>query len=50
MWGNVENYIRRLLGVGKKTSTKGMLIECGKYPLYMKVFIHIIRYWIRLKS
>ena len=27
-----------------------MLIECGKYPLCMKVYIHIIRYWIRLKS
>ena len=27
-----------------------MLIECGKYPLCMKVYIQIIRYWIRLKS
>ena len=57
MWGRkmeinkvLENYIRQLLGVGKKTSTKGRLIECGKYPLCMKVFIHIIRYWISLKS
>ena len=27
-----------------------MLIEYGKYPLCMKVYIHIIRYWIRLQS
>ena len=25
-----------------------MLIECGKYLLCMKVYIHIISYWIRL--
>ena len=24
-----------------------MLIECGKYPLCMEVYIHIIRYWIK---
>ena len=44
----VHNFIKQILGVGKKTSTNGILAECGKYPLSMKIYILIIRYWLRL--
>ena len=46
----VHNFIKQILGVGKKTSTNGILAECGKYPLCMKIYILIIRYWIRLRT
>ena len=36
----VHNYIKQILGVGKKTSTNGILAECGKYPLCMKKYIY----------
>ena len=46
----VHNFMTQLLGIGKKTSNNGILAECGKYPLGMKIFILIFRYWIRLRA
>ena len=45
-----HNFIKQILGVGKKTSNNGVLAECGKYPLCMKIYIQIIRYWTRLRT
>ena len=46
----VHNFITQLLGIGKKTSNNGILAECGKYPLYMKIFVQIFRYWVRIRT
>ena len=44
----VNSYLRQILGVGKNTSTWGILTETGKYPISVKVYIQIMKYWIRL--
>ena len=46
----LNNYIRQILGVDKKTSKNGILSECGKFPLCLKVYVQIVRYWIRLHT
>ena len=46
----VKNYIQQILGVNKRTSVNGILSECGKFPLCMRSYIQIIRYWIRLHT
>ena len=46
----LKSYIQQILGVNKKTSNNGLLTECGKFPLCMKAYIQIIRYWVRLQT
>ena len=46
----VRNYIQQILGVDKKISNNGIMTECGKFPLCMKAYIQIIRYWILLQN
>ena len=55
MW-NVEcdvnkvtlSFLRQLLGVHKKTSSLALLGETGKYPLSVKIFQLIVKYWFRM--
>ena len=42
------SFLRQLLGVHKKTSNLAILGETGKYPLSIKAYIHIFKYWSRL--
>ena len=44
----LNSFLRQILGVRKKTTTWGILSETGKYPLIMKVYIQIMKYWTRL--
>ena len=44
------SFLRQLLGVHKKTSNLGILSETGKYPLSVKIFTRIIKYWYRLET
>ena len=46
----VHSFLRQILGVGKATSTWGILTETGKYPIIMKIYIQILKYWVRLLS
>ena len=42
------SFLRQLLGVHKKTSNLALLGETGKYPLSVKIFQQIVKYWFRL--
>ena len=44
----VNGFLKQILGVQKKTTTVGVYSECGKYPICMKIYVQIIKYWIRL--
>ena len=44
----IRSFLRQILGVGKKTSTWVITTETGKYPIVLKVYIQIMKYWIRL--
>ena len=44
----VLGFLRQVLGLHKKSSTLAMLAEAGKYPISVKVFTCIVKYWIRL--
>ena len=46
----IIGFLRQLLGVNKKTTNIGVLAETGKYPIAIKIFDQIIRYWPRLKT
>ena len=46
----VLGYLRQILGVSKKTSNIGILSEVGKFPIALKIFQHILRYWKRISS
>ena len=46
----VLSFIRQLLGVHKKTTNLAILGETGVYPIAVKMFIHIIKYWFRMKN
>ena len=43
------SFLRQLLGVHKKASNLAVLGETGKYPLSIKIFTHILKYWFRIK-
>ena len=43
-------FIRQLLGVNKKSTNLAVLSETGKYPICIKIFSQIIKYWERLKK
>ena len=42
------SFLRQTLGVHKKTPNMAILGEMGKYPLSVKIFTQIIKYWFRL--
>ena len=44
----VLSFVRQLLGVHKKTTNLATLSETGKYPLSVKIFVRIIKYWFRI--
>jgi hypothetical protein len=46
----VMNFLRQLLGVNNKTTNIGIMSETGKYPIMMKVYTQIYKYWLRLKN
>ena len=46
----ILSFIRQILGVQKKPCNIAILSETGKYPIAIKVFNAIIKYWLRLHS
>ena len=42
--------LRQTLGLQKKTTRLGMLAEVGKHPLCMRMYIQIMKYYVRLIS
>lgn len=42
------SFLRQLLGVHKKTPNLAILGETGKYPISIKIFTQILKYWYRL--
>ena len=46
----VMNFLRQLLGVHNKTSNIGIMSETGKYPIMMKVYTLIYKYWLRVSN
>ena len=42
------SFIKQILGVTKYTSNIATLAECGKFPLQLKIYVQIIKYWMRL--
>ena len=45
----ILSFLRQTLGVHKKTSNLAIFGETGKYPISVKIFVHILKYWYRLK-
>ena len=43
-------FIRQLLGVHKKTTNIAIKAETGKYPMSLKIYSQIFKYWIRLTT
>ena len=43
-----SSFLRQLLGVHKKTPNLAILGETGKYPISIKIFTQILKYWYRL--
>ena len=46
----VLGFLKQLLGVNKKTANIAIHAETGKYPICLKMFNHIIKYWLRLNT
>ena len=44
------SFLRQILGVHKKTCNIAILSETGKYPIAIKIFKAVIKYWLRLHS
>ena len=45
-----HSFLKQILGVTKYTSNIATLAECGKFPLQLKIYVQIIKYWMRLFS
>ena len=43
-------FLRQLLGVHKKTTSMAIHAETGKKPISIKIFVLIIKYWLRLST
>ena len=55
MWNHAQeinktniSVIRQLLGVHKKSSNMAVLGETGKHPICMKIYINLMKYYLRL--
>jgi hypothetical protein len=46
----VLSFLRQILGVHKKTTNLGLLAETGKFPICLKVFSYIMKYWMRVST
>ena len=46
----ILGFLRQLLGVHKKTTNIAIQAETGKYPICIKIFTLIIKYWVRLNT
>jgi hypothetical protein len=46
----VLSFLRQILGVHKKTTNLGLLAETGKFPICVKVFSYIMKYWMRVST
>jgi hypothetical protein len=46
----ILGFLRQLLGVNKKTCNMAVQGETGKHPICIKIFTHIIKYWIRVST
>ena len=46
----VLNFLRQVLGVHKKTTNIAILTETGKHPIAIKVFVLIMKFWVRLHT
>ncbi len=46
----VLSFLRQILGVHKKTTNMALMAETGKFPICLKIFTHIIKYWMRLST
>ncbi len=46
----VLGFIRQLLGVNKKSTKIAVLAETGKYPLCIRIFDKIMKYWVRIRT
>ena len=44
------SFLRQILGLHKKSPTLPTLAEVGKYPLSVKIFTTIVKYWVRIVS
>ena len=42
------SFIRQVLGVHKKSSILALMSETGKYPITLKLYCNIFKYWLRL--
>jgi hypothetical protein len=43
-------FIKMLLGVKRSTSTAALYVETGRFPLYLRFKINIVKYFIRLQN
>ena len=43
-------FLRQILGIGKKSTNIAIHGETGKYPICIKIFTQIIKYWERLRT
>ena len=46
----ILSFLRQILGVHKKTTNLGLLAETGKFPICLKIFSHIMKYWMRVST
>ena len=46
----VLSFLRQILGLHKKSPTLPILAEVGKYPLSVKIFTTIMKYWVRIST
>ena len=46
----VIGFLRQILGVHKKTTNLAVMAETGKYPIAIKIFNQMLKYWVRISS
>ena len=46
----VLSYLRQILGVNKKSTNMAIFSEVGKYPICIRIYEQIFKYWIRVST
>ena len=46
----VLSFLRQILGVNKKSTNMAILSEVGKYPICIRMYEQILKYWIRVST
>ena len=46
----ILSFLRQILGVHKKTTNIAVMAETGKFPICLKIFSHIVKYWMRIST